>query len=72
MTIHIYPATVNFLGTSGHCYEVTDEVTDDTEHVLASGWAAGSEQRARHEATEHARRVIRMRERARAAHLTGE
>lgn len=58
---------LKFFQASGHDYEVFDG-----EHLVAHGWAAGSAQRAKVEALDHARRVIRMREKLRAPGITGE
>lgn len=58
---------LKFHQESGYEYEVFDGET-----FLCDGFAAGSSKVAKQSALDHARRVIRLRERRAAAHITGE
>jgi hypothetical protein len=58
---------VGFFAVAGHDYEVFDG-----ERLVCHGWSAGGQERSKHNATDHARRVLRMQARRAAAAVTGE
>ena len=65
--IHVDRTGQKFLEQPGYSYEVESDGT-----FVCSGWCAGDVLTTRTEATEHARRVLRMRARQQARAITGE